>query len=52
MEGIPKFLELRGDRGSHLTTDDDFLRKALQKKEVLKVRLENPVKWLMEEIEK
>ena len=35
-----------------LTTDDDLLRKAFQKKGILKVRLENPVRWLMEEIEK
>ena len=35
-----------------LTTDDDLLRRALQYKESLKVRVENPVKWLMEEIEK
>ena len=35
-----------------LTTDDNLLRKALQNKSILKVRVENPVKWLMEEIEK
>lgn len=35
-----------------LTTDDDLLRKASQRKDVLKTRLENPVRWLMEEIEK
>jgi predicted nucleic acid-binding protein len=35
-----------------LTTDDDLLRRALQYKEGLKVRVENPVKWLMEEIER
>jgi predicted nucleic acid-binding protein len=35
-----------------LTTDDDLLFKASQKIEVLKIRLENPVKWLMEETKK
>jgi predicted nucleic acid-binding protein len=35
-----------------LTTDDDLLRKALQKSDVLKVKLENPVKWLMEVIKR
>lgn len=35
-----------------LTTDDDLLRRALQYKEGLKVRVENPVKWVMEEIER
>jgi predicted nucleic acid-binding protein len=42
----------KGGADVFLTTDDDLLKKALQKKEVLKVRLENPLKWLMEEIEK
>lgn len=35
-----------------LTTDDDFLHKASQRKDTLKVRVENPVRWLMEVIEK
>ena len=35
-----------------LTTDDAFLRKASQCKEALKVRVENPLRWLMEVIEK
>ncbi|MBE0428015.1 MAG: PIN domain-containing protein [Nitrospirae bacterium] len=35
-----------------LTTDDDFLRKASQCKDTLKVRVENPVRWLMEVIVK
>lgn len=35
-----------------LTTDDDLLRKASDKKGALQVRLENPVRWLMEDIEK
>lgn len=35
-----------------LTTDDELVRKGAGKKAALTVRLENPVKWLMEEIEK
>ena len=35
-----------------LTIDDDFLRKASQCKDTLKVRVENPVRWLMEVIVK
>ncbi len=35
-----------------LTTDDDLLRKASQNRNILKVRLENPVKWLMEVFER
>ncbi len=35
-----------------LTTDDTFLRKALQYKDNLNVRVENPLQWLMEVIEK
>jgi predicted nucleic acid-binding protein len=35
-----------------LTTDDSHLRKASQQAGALGVRLENPVTWLMEEIEK
>lgn len=31
-----------------LTTDDNLLRKALQNMNFLKIRVENPVKWLME----
>ena len=31
-----------------LTTDDNFLSKAIQNKAALGVRVENPVKWLME----
>lgn len=42
----------KGGADVFLTTDDKLLRKALQKKGVLKVRSENPVKWLMKEIEK
>jgi predicted nucleic acid-binding protein len=42
----------RGNADILLTTDDNLLRKALQNKNILKGRVENPVKWLMEEIEK
>jgi predicted nucleic acid-binding protein len=35
-----------------LTTDDDLLRKASQRSDVLKIKLENPVKWLMEVIKR
>jgi predicted nucleic acid-binding protein len=35
-----------------LTTDDSLLQKALQQADALRVRLENPVTWLMEEIGK
>lgn len=35
-----------------LTTDDKLVLKGTEKKAALTVRLENPVKWLMEEIEK
>lgn len=34
-----------------LTTDDQFLAKARQHSEVLQVRAENPILWLMEVIE-
>jgi predicted nucleic acid-binding protein len=33
-----------------LTTDDSIIKKALQNKDILRVRIENPVKWLMEVI--
>ena len=42
----------KGNAGVLLTTDDDLLRKASQNKGILKVKLENPVRWLMEVIEK
>ena len=42
----------RGNADILLTTDDNLLHKALQNKSILKVRVENPVKWLMEEIGK
>jgi predicted nucleic acid-binding protein len=31
-----------------LTTDDQLLHRALLNKRILKVRVENPIKWLME----
>jgi predicted nucleic acid-binding protein len=42
----------QGGADVFLTTDDDLIRKALQHAKNFKVRLENPVKWLMEGIEK
>jgi len=42
----------KGEADVLLTTDDDLLRKASQNKGILKVKLENPVRWLMEEVEK
>lgn len=42
----------KGEVDVLLTTDDDLLRKALQKSDVLKIKLENPVRWLMEVIER
>jgi len=42
----------KGNADIFLTTDDDLLRKASQNREALDVRVENPLKWLVEEIEK
>ena len=42
----------KGKAGVLLTTDDGFLNKALQNKNVLKVKVKNPVIWLMEVIGK
>jgi predicted nucleic acid-binding protein len=33
-----------------LTTDDDLLKKAALQRKPLKVKIENPVKWLMEDL--
>ncbi len=33
-----------------LTTDDSLVKKALQNEDISRVRVENPVKWLMEVI--
>lgn len=42
----------KGKADVFLTTDDHLLHKASQNIGILKVRVENPVKWLMEVIEK
>ena len=42
----------KGDADILLTTDDIFLSKALQSRNILKVRVENPLRWLMEVMEK
>jgi predicted nucleic acid-binding protein len=33
-----------------LTTDDHLLKRAISKRKFIKVRVENPLRWLMEEI--
>lgn len=33
-----------------LTTDDDLLKKATSQRKLLKVKIENPLKWLMEDL--
>ncbi|HLA51184.1 MAG TPA: PIN domain-containing protein [Thermodesulfobacteriota bacterium] len=35
-----------------LTTDDNFIRKALHTKDALKITVKNPVMWLMEVLKK
>ena len=40
----------KGKADVMLTTDDNLLQKALQNINFLKVRIENPVKWLIEVI--
>jgi predicted nucleic acid-binding protein len=35
-----------------LTTDDDFLKKATSQRKLLRVKIENPLKWLMEDLMK
>ena len=42
----------KGDADILLTTDDIFLSKALQSRNILNVRVENPLRWLMEVMEK
>jgi predicted nucleic acid-binding protein len=42
----------KGKTNILLTTDDKFLNKGFQYKDILKVRVENPVKWFMEVIGK
>lgn len=38
----------RGKADILLTTDDNLIRKALRYKQILKIKIENPVTWLME----
>ena len=33
-----------------LTTDDDLLHRFIQNKEILKIKKDNPIKWLTEVI--
>ena len=42
----------KGGANVLLTTDDSLLHKATQQADVLRVRLGNPITWLMEEIKK
>ena len=41
----------KGDTDVFLTTDDNLLQKALQKDIIIKVKVANPLKWLMEVVE-
>jgi len=38
----------KGDADIFLTTDDKLMRKALKNKKSLKIRVDNPIQWLME----
>ena len=40
----------KGQADVLLTTDDHLLKKAISHREPLKVRIENPIRWLMEEL--
>ena len=40
----------KGQADALLTTDDHLLKKVISHRESLKVRIENPIKWLMEEL--
>jgi predicted nucleic acid-binding protein len=40
----------KGQADALLTTDDHLLKKAISKRKFIKVRLENPLRWLMEEL--
>ena len=40
----------QSDADVMLTTDDSLIQKSLQNKNSLKIKVENPVKWLMEVI--
>jgi predicted nucleic acid-binding protein len=41
-----------GQADALLTTDDHLLKKATSQRKFLKVKIENPLKWLMEELMK
>jgi predicted nucleic acid-binding protein len=40
----------RGQADALLTTDDHLLKKATSQGKLLKVKIENPLKWLMEDL--
>jgi predicted nucleic acid-binding protein len=40
----------KGQADVLLTTDDSLLKKATSHREFIRVRLENPLRWLMEEL--
>jgi len=40
----------RGQADALLTTDDHLLKKATSQRKLLKVKIENPLKWLMEDL--
>lgn len=40
----------KGQADALLTTDDHLLKKAISHREFIRVRLENPLRWLMEEL--
>jgi predicted nucleic acid-binding protein len=42
----------KGQADALLTTDDHLLKKATSQRKLLKVKIENPLKWLMEELMK
>lgn len=42
----------KGQADALLTTDDHLLKKAISHRESIKVRIENPLRWLMEELNK
>jgi len=39
----------KGQADALLTTDDQLLKKAISQRELIKVKLVNPLRWLMEE---
>ena len=40
----------KGQADALLTTDDHLLKKAISHMEFIKVRIENPLRWVMEEL--